>query len=462
MDFLQTIGDCQRKLEQFEASTKTYNTALELRFDSGDKNSNYKIKGDIIHNKAENYRSLNKLAKAMKCFKQSLETKQNRLDSAKQYSIALTLNSIGICYEELGEFQKALDEYCKAREHLKGAKDNQDTKHLLSMLSNNEGICLEELGHFEKALKAYENDLAVRKEINASAEDMAKTLGNIANVLSAQGKHQDALEKNNESLKKFREHYGQDAKTVNIAMSLNNIGREYTLLEKYSEAGKCFREALSIKQINYHSKNHPDTAHTLHVIGLNYHDQGDEIHKAEENLQNAYNMIVQCDGYENLKSKIMIDFSCFLIAQNKPEEATKLLNEALDNYKERMKKFEENTASPTLAECFHMMGYTYRLLKNHSQAKIWFEKALEMRRIVFTDENQQPKNHSLIAQTLGELGQNYNEQDDEDSAQKYLDDSIKMFMTQTGKGSRDLVSKVEKYLEDFNAKVSNFCWVSNE
>ena len=50
MRFLQAIGDCQRQLEQFEASTKTYNTALELRFDSGDKNSNYKIKGDIIHN----------------------------------------------------------------------------------------------------------------------------------------------------------------------------------------------------------------------------------------------------------------------------------------------------------------------------------------------------------------------------------------------------------------------------
>ena len=415
-----------------------------------------------MHSKAENYRHLNNLAKAMECFKESLETKQNRLDSAKQYSIALTLNSIGICYEELGEFQKALDEYCKAREHLKGAKEDQDTNHLLSMLSNNEGICLEELGRFEKALKAYENDLAVRKEINASVEDMAKTLGNIANVLSAQGKHQEALEKNNESLKKFREHYGQDAKTVNIAMSLNNIGREYTFLEKYSEAGKCFREALSIKQTNYHSKNHPDTAHTLHAIGLNYRDQGNEIYKAKENLQNAYNMIVQCDGYEDLKSKIIIDFSCFLIAQNKWEQAKRLLNEALDNFKERIKKFEENANSPTIAERFHMMGYTYRLLKNHSQAKIWLEKALEMRRIAFLDENQQPKNHSLIAQTLGELGQNCNEQDDKNNAQKYLDDSIKMFKTQTGKGSRDLVSKVEKYLEDFNAKVSNFYWVSNE
>ena len=61
------------------------------------------------------------------------------------------------------------------------------------------------------------------------------------------------------------------------------------------------------------------------------------------------------------------------------------------------------------------MGYTYRLLKNHSQAKIWLEKALEMRRIAFLDENQQPKNHPSIAQTLGELGQNYSAQDEKNT-----------------------------------------------
>ena len=93
---------------------------------------------------------------------------------------------------------------------------------------------------------------------------------------------------------------------------------------------------------------------------------------------------------------------------------------------------------------------------------MWLEKALEMRRIVFSDENQQPKNHPFIAETLGELGKYYIEQEQENSAQKYLNDSIEMFKTQTGKGSRDLVSKVEKYLEDFNAKVSYFYWVSNK
>ena len=99
------------------------------------------------------------------------------------------------------------------------------------------------------------------------------------------------------------------------------------------------------------------------------------------------------------------------------------------------------------------MGYTYRLLKNHSEAKIWLEKALEMRRIVFSDENQQPKNHPFIAETLGELGKYFIEQDDKNSAQKNLNDSIEMF--KIGGGCRDLVSKVERYQKDFTTKFSN-------
>ena len=64
------------------------------------------------------------------------------------------------------------------------------------------------------------------------------TLNNMGKVLSAQGRHEEALEKYKESLEKYREHSGQDANTVGIAMSLNNIVREYRLLKDYPEAGK--------------------------------------------------------------------------------------------------------------------------------------------------------------------------------------------------------------------------------
>merc|ERR1712008_18378 len=113
-------------------------------------------------------------------------------------------------------------------------------------MGNNEGICHDALGHYEKALEAYEYDMAIQKEINASAEDLAMTLNNIAVVLSKQGKHQEALVKHKKSIEKEREHSGQDAKTVGIARSLSNIGSEYRDLKAYSEAGKWLREALAM------------------------------------------------------------------------------------------------------------------------------------------------------------------------------------------------------------------------
>ena len=220
-----------------------------------------------MHNMAMSFRALNKIKEAIIWLKQSLEIKQERPDSpSKNYAIATTLSSIGICYGQLGEYQKALDEcYEKAREHLQDAKDDQATKKLKSQLYNNEGICHDELGHYEKALEAYENDLTIQKETNTSAGRLAMTLGNFGAVLSAQGKHEEALEKYKESLEKKRKHSGQDANTVGIAISLNNIGSQYRNLKNYPEAGKWLRDALSMKQTNYHSKNHlrQSSAHVL-------------------------------------------------------------------------------------------------------------------------------------------------------------------------------------------------------
>ena len=187
--------------------------------------------------------------------------KKKRPDSpAKHYAIATILNSIGNCYQDLGEYQKALDEfYQKARKHLQGAEDDQATKKLNSMLYNNEGICHDALGHYDKALEAYDNDLSIQKEINASAEDLAMTLNNMGKVLSAQGRHEEALEKYKESLEKYREHSGQDANTVGIAMSLNNIGREYRLLKDYvsrswqmASRGLGYETKCSSWQSSYH------------------------------------------------------------------------------------------------------------------------------------------------------------------------------------------------------------------
>lgn len=300
----QYIGDSQYDLEQFQASLVSYHKALELMGQtSGDQYSKNEKKGHIMHNMGMSNKTLNRLEEAIKCFNHSLECKQKMPDSpAKQRDIASTLNCIGLCYQNLGEYQKALDEcYEKAREQLQRTKNDHDTKELLSMLLNNEGLCHDELGHHEKALDAYEKDLAIQKEINASAEVLAGTLNNIGTVLSEQGKHQEALAKYKESLVKYKEHSGQDANTDGIARCLNNIGNEYGYLKKFQDSGKWYQEALAMNKKIY-SGNHPEVARALNNLGCNYSDQGD-LQKAKEHHQKANDMIMACEGHDDLKKK---------------------------------------------------------------------------------------------------------------------------------------------------------------
>ena len=230
---------------------------------------------------------------------------------------------IGTCYQELGEFQIALDYYYeKAREKLQ--KDDVqgelsgsthvpiglnlttlaiDTKRLKSLLSDIEGLCHYQLGRYEKALGVHKNALAIQKQINATGEDMALTLNDIANVLHVQGKLQEAMEMYKDALEWERERSGQDANNLMISMLLHNIGVQCWHLKDYQEAGKWFREALSIKQSIYRGKNHPDTSFTLNSIGLNYYDQGD-LEKAKDYIKRAYDMILTCEGNDVWKSNV--------------------------------------------------------------------------------------------------------------------------------------------------------------
>ena len=321
----QMIGSSQIDLEQFEASIASYRKALELvEKSSEDQNAKDINKGDIMQYMAMGYKSSNNLKEAIVWYTKSLDIKEKSEDSPlKNHFIAILLIGIGTCYQELGEFQIALDYYYeKAREKLQ--KDDVqaelsgsthvpiglnlttlaiDTKRLKSLLSDNEGLCHYELGRYEKALEVHKNALAILKQINATAEDMALTLNNIANVLHVQGKYQEAMEMYKDSLEWERERSGQDANNLVISLFLHNIGVQCSHLKDYQEAGKWFREALSMKQSIYRGKNQPGTSFTLNSIGLNYYDQGD-LEKAKDYIKRAYDMILTCEGNDERKSNI--------------------------------------------------------------------------------------------------------------------------------------------------------------
>ena len=57
-----------------------------------------------------------------------------------------------------------------------------------------------------------------------------------------------------------------------------------------------------MRQIVYHGKNNPATASTLNSLGVNYRDQGN-LDKANYYIKQAYDMIMECEGYDDRKSR---------------------------------------------------------------------------------------------------------------------------------------------------------------
>merc|ERR1711974_5542 len=108
----------------------------------------------------------------------------------------------------------------------------------------------------------------------------------------------EALEKDKEALEKRREHYGREANNEDIAMSLRNIGRELMDLKKHEEAENYFLEALKMRKVVYRDCKHLDVAHTLQLLGENYHQQ-ENFRMAKKYLEEAREAVEGCQDTLN-------------------------------------------------------------------------------------------------------------------------------------------------------------------
>ncbi|MGF1475787.1 MAG: tetratricopeptide repeat protein, partial [Geminicoccaceae bacterium] len=86
--------------------------------------------------------------------------------------------------------------------------------------------------------------------------EVARTLGNLGNVLEALGDYQAARDAQNSALKIFEKAYGPDHPEV--AITLTNLGIVLRELGETSEARDCFDRAASI----FEARLGPDHSYT--------------------------------------------------------------------------------------------------------------------------------------------------------------------------------------------------------
>ena len=96
----------------------------------------------------------------------------------------------------------------------------------------------DELGQYEKALQYYEESLKIRMELNVT-HDIATTLNNIGNVYSSIDRYDESLRYYGEALNlRIKLNLSQD-----ISDSFYNIGAVYLALKDYKKVKELYENA---------------------------------------------------------------------------------------------------------------------------------------------------------------------------------------------------------------------------
>ncbi|HXD94582.1 MAG TPA: tetratricopeptide repeat protein [Bacteroidia bacterium] len=166
------------------------------------------------------------------------ELKLAKASKQKEYE-AKALNTIGICYENQGNYPEALKNDFASLKIYEEMKD----KRGIAMSYNNIGIIYKGQGNYAEALKMYFTSLKIKEEINDN-KGIAVSYMTIGSVYYLQDNYTEALKNLFACLtimEKIKDKWG-------IANSYINIGAVYYTQGNYPKAVENYFAALKIKE----------------------------------------------------------------------------------------------------------------------------------------------------------------------------------------------------------------------
>ncbi|MDR1565101.1 MAG: tetratricopeptide repeat protein [Oscillospiraceae bacterium] len=182
---------------------------------------------------------------------------ENVLD-ADDVEVAGSYNFLGMIYDELDEYDRALEYYFKALAINGTEHPNTATNY------NNIGNSYAHKGEYGKALEYYFKALAIfEKTLSTGYPDTAMSYVNIGNVYIETGKYDKALGCHFKALVVFEKLL--DKEHPDIASSYNNIGIVYDVMGDYDTALEYYFKALTIREKILIS-GHPDTLQVITTL----------------------------------------------------------------------------------------------------------------------------------------------------------------------------------------------------
>ncbi len=220
---------------------------------------------DVYYSLGNCYLDLAEYDKALENLQKSLKIRLDILD-ASSIKIADSYTLIGLYYDYLAKYDDALELYEKALRIYKNKLPQDDPR--IGIIYNNIGICIYFKGDVQRAYLYFEKTFSITiDQFGNDDYKVSQDLNNIGICYSEMKKYFAALEKFQNAIKIATT--TEKLKTTLGAQLFHSSGVNFFQLKQYVKALEYLNKALEIR-LKEAGPNHPEVATNYYAIGLCY------------------------------------------------------------------------------------------------------------------------------------------------------------------------------------------------
>jgi len=347
---------------------------------------------------------------------------------ADHQNVALSLNLLGLMYDEQGMYAEAEPAYKRSlaiREKALGP-DHPD----VALSLNNLAELYREQGRYAEAEPLHKRSLAIReKALGPNHPDVAVSLNNLAALYQDQGRYPEAEPLYKRSLAIREKALGPDHRDV--AASLNNLAEFYDLQGRYAEAEPLYKRSLAINEKAL-GPNHPGVAIDLSNLASLYREQG-KYGEAEPLYKRALAIDEKALGPNHPDVAVCLNnLAALYDEQGRYAEAEPVYKRSLAI---REKAFGPD--HPSVAVALRNLAAVYGKLNRYAEAEPLLRRSLAIL------EKALGPDHPGVATTLNGLAALYDDQGRYDQAQPLYERALSIREKAFGPDHPDLATSLE-------------------
>jgi tetratricopeptide (TPR) repeat protein len=283
--------------------------------------------------------------------------KQARKVKEPRY-ISQFLSDLGVVYDTLAQYPKALEYYAQAFKLKNESGDKQGASQKLTQI----GIVYTKLGQYQQALTYYQQAVEIQRQLGNQRE-LGNNLSNLGEAYLKLGQYQAALEHFQQAL---TIHQTLAKEPAEIGRTLSNLGVVYDHLGQYQQALDAYQQALKIQR---QLGDETSVGHLLINLGVVYNHFG-QYPKALEYYQQALAI------YHKLGSQWGESISLNNLAN--VYQNIGHYQAALETYQQALTLQRTLDNQPQVGENLSNLGAVFQTLGQYQQALDYYQPALDI------------------------------------------------------------------------------------